>query len=369
MSDSDDSDEKVRRALTRIEEKRITQKALKHLLAKISKKKKSKSKKRDRKRYQTSSSSSSSDSDSYSRARRRVRRGKKPRYSPSPSEDEGGKESAAASDSQLGAAGDGGGGQPPLSPGHHSDANADDDVEVGECQPGDAGQAGDVQHPPSPGHQSDDVVEIEAGGSMPPPSSEPQSGVVGVGSKVPLVPTDDSNEIICLKDETVNNRQVVTIDDSVLEVTISQRERQDLEGGLGEGGSAQPAPPPRSPPHPPLPPPPPTEPAIIQHSDTGPLLCWNPLFNSFTIAKRMKSLPLDSIQFNIDAIRHLSSSLTPCVPFQTGHCGKSSLIHVGKGPSAANEFAHICHVCLAISGLPLSHNMLICPHCKQDQNL
>ena len=43
MSDSDDSDEKVRRALTRIEEKRITQKALKHLLAKISKKKKSKS--------------------------------------------------------------------------------------------------------------------------------------------------------------------------------------------------------------------------------------------------------------------------------------------------------------------------------------
>ena len=110
--------------------------------------------------------------------------------------------------------------------------------------------------------------------------------------------------------------------------------------------------------------PPPTRPVIVEELEGVHTLRWDPSVNSFTITKHIESTSLSGIQFNLNAIKAMDRSLVPCAPYQTGHCGKSSFIHVGKGPGSSKEFAHCCMVCFRISGLPLQHNLTKCPHCR-----
>ena len=213
----------------------------------------------------------------------------------------------------------------------------------------------------SPPSSDDEVVEVSADRVEPQPGEADGEG----GSAAPPPPVShalspppayDEIEVV----ESVNTRKVTMADE--LLITISSSEREELEAGLGEGGSAlQPPPVPQQQ----LPPPPP-QPASILQTAGGPILRWDPACNSFVLAKAIDSISLDSIDFNIDAIKGLGRSLIPCAPFQTGHCGKSSLVHFGNGACAAKEYAHVCCVCYRLSGLPLMHNLKKCPHCVSD---
>ena len=141
-----------------------------------------------------------------------------------------------------------------------------------------------------------------------------------------------------------------------LEITISQDEREDLEKDIS-GDQLCLLPPPPS-----LPVTPPSLPVAVVERGGEHLLRWDPSVNSFITTNQIDSIFLDRINFNWEALKAIGRSLTPCSPYQTGHCGKSSFIHYGRGAYSSKEFAHCCLVCYRISGLPLLHNLIKCPH-------
>ena len=118
----------------------------------------------------------------------------------------------------------------------------------------------------SPPSSDDEVVEVSADRVEPQPGDADGEG----GSAAPPPPVShalspppayDEIEVV----ESVNTRKVTMADE--LLITISSSEREELEAGLGEGGSAlQPPPVPQQ-----LPPPPP-QPASILQTSGGPIL-------------------------------------------------------------------------------------------------
>ena len=339
MCDSERST--LRKALEKFEKKEKAE--LKKLIKNLAKRRNDVKKWTKRAR---SPSSSSSDSDSRPRKRRKVTsRSYQPpssSSSSSSSEREGRRVERSPSGTIPEAAGDT---KPPLSPRGSPISPAPDND-------GSHDEGGDL--PPSPGLHTppgglSDKEEVndgsqDEGGDQPP----------SPGPKIPPGSLSDKEEVTVLDviPGGAVNRHVVMNDD-LFEVTISRAEKEEMdEDEVGGSSTCQP------------PPPPPTRPVIVEELEGEHILRWDPSVNSFTITKHIESTSLGGIEFNINAIKAMGRSLIPCAPYQTGHCGKSSFIHVGKGPGSSKEFAHCCLVCFRISGLPLQHNLTKCPHCK-----